>query len=181
MLGNTRDNWGTVSKSLHWLMAGFVFVQLVLGPLALSWRLSPTKLDLYVWHKSIGMLILLLVILRASWRLVNLSPGLPVGLPPWEQIAARVSHLLLYLLMFLLPLSGWIINSAANIPFKVFWAFPLPDLVSHDKALAELAKMAHFALVIALVVLLVLHIGAALRHHFVRRNNILQRMLWCRS
>ncbi len=180
MLGNTRDSWGTLSKSLHWIMAGLVFVQLVLGPLAVSWRLSPTKLDLYVWHKSIGMLVLVLVIVRAIWRLLNPTPALPVDLPRWEQTGARLSHLLLYLMMFMLPITGWIINSAANIPFKVFWVYPLPDLVSPDKSLEELAKLVHFSLVIGLIVLLVLHIGAALRHHFVRRNNVLLRMLWSR-
>jgi cytochrome b561 len=180
MLRNTKDNWGTISKSLHWLMAGLFFVQFVLGPLAVSWRLSPTKLDLFVWHKSVGMLILTLVILRAIWRLLNQTPTLPANLPRWEQISARLSHLLLYLVMFLLPISGWIINSAANIPFKVFWIFPLPDLVSPNKQLEELAKFAHFTLVIALIILLIIHIGAALHHHFIRRNNVLIRMVWSR-
>jgi len=180
MLCNTMDSWGVISKSLHWTMAGFIFVQLVLGPLAVSWRLSPTKLDLFVWHKSIGMLILALVILRVIWRLLNPTPTLPSDLPRWEHISARLSHALLYLIMFMLPISGWIINSAANIPFKVFWAFPLPDLVSPNKSLEELAKALHFSLVIGLITLLVLHIGAALRHHIVRRNNVLLRMLWSR-
>lgn len=180
MLCNTMDSWGVISKGLHWTMAGFIFVQLVLGPLAVSWRLSPTKLDLFVWHKSIGMLILALVILRAIWRLLNPTPTLPSDLPRWEHTSARLSHALLYLIMFMLPISGWIINSAANIPFKVFWAFPLPDLVSPNKLLEELAKAVHFSLVIGLITLLVLHIGAALRHHIVRRNNVLLRMLWSR-
>ena len=158
-------------------MAGLIFVQLVLGPLAVSWRLSPTKLDLYVWHKSIGILILLLVMMRAIWRLLNPTPALPSDLPRWEQMGARISHALLYLMMFMLPVSGWVINSAANIPFKIFWTFPLPDLVAPDKSLADLAKLVHLYLVIALVALLTLHIGAALRHHFVRRNNVLNSML----
>ncbi len=162
------------------MMAGLVFAQLVLGPLAVSWRLSPTKLDLYVWHKSIGMLVLALVILRAIWRLLNPTPALPVDLPRWEQNGARLSHALLYLMMFMLPITGWIINSAANIPFKVFWVYPLPDLVVPNKSLEELAKTVHFVLVIGLSILLILHIGAALRHHFIRRNNILLRMLWSR-
>ena len=126
------------------------------------------------------MLILALVILRVIWRLLNPTPTLPSDLPRWEHTSARLSHALLYLIMFMLPISGWIINSAANIPFKVFWAFPLPDLVSPNKSLEELAKAVHFSLVIGLITLLVLHIGAALRHHIVRRNNVLLRMLWSR-
>lgn len=174
---NTQENWGVIARSLHWMIAGLIFVQFVLGPLAVSWRLSPTKLDLYVWHKSIGILIFLLVMMRAIWRLLNPTPALPSDLPRWEHTGARISHALLYLMMFMLPVSGWVINSAANIPFKIFWTFPLPDLVAPDKSLAELAKLVHFYLVIALVALLVLHIGAALRHHFVRRNNVLKSML----
>lgn len=177
MLHNTRENWGIIARSLHWLVAGLIFVQLLLGPLAAGWRLSPTKLDLFVWHKSIGMLVLLLVILRVAWRMINPTPGLPVDLSPWERRTARLSHGLLYLLMFLLPVSGWVINSAANIPFKIFWLFPLPDLVAPDKELKALASNVHFSLVIFLVTLLLLHIGAALYHHFIRRNNVLMRML----
>jgi cytochrome b561 len=88
-----------------------------------------------------------------------------------------VSHILLYLLMFLLPISGWLINSAANIPFKVFWLFPLPDLVQKNKELKELAETLHLALVIGLVLILMVHVGAALRHHFIRKNNVLRGML----
>jgi cytochrome b561 len=159
------------------LIAGLIISQFILGPLAESWRLSPTKLDLFVWHKSIGILILALVLLRFLWRLLNPTPALPADLPRWEQFAARVSHILLYLLMFLLPISGWLINSAANIPFKVFWLFPLPDLVQKNKELKELAETLHLALVIGLVLILMVHVGAALRHHFIRKNNVLRGML----
>lgn len=181
MLRNTTDHWGAISRGLHWMMAGLIFVQFVLGPLAVSWQLSPTKLDLFVWHKSTGVLILALVSLRLIWRLLNPTPSLPSDLPRWETIGARLSHALLYLVMFALPISGWIINSAANIPFKVFWAFPLPDLMSANKSLEELFKNVHLALVIGLATLLVVHIGAALSHHYRKRNNVLARMLWNRD
>jgi cytochrome b561 len=177
MLRNTTTHWGVIARSLHWLIAGLIISQFILGPLAESWRLSPTKLDLFVWHKSIGILILALVLLRFLWRLLNPTPALPADLPRWEQFAARVSHILLYLLMFLLPISGWLINSAANIPFKVFWLFPLPDLVQKNKELKELAETLHLALVIGLVLILMVHVGAALRHHFIRKNNVLRGML----
>ena len=177
MLRNTDLAWGAPAKLLHWLVAMLVLVQIALGWAAVTWRLSPMKLDLFVWHKSTGMLILLLMLLRLAWRSANVAPSLPVGMPALERGAAHASHFLLYLLLFLTPLTGWIVNSAANIPFRMFWSIPMPAIVGPDKAVAEAAARGHLALFIVLTLLLVLHIGAALRHHFVKRNDVLARML----
>jgi cytochrome b561 len=177
MLRNTDQSWGTPAKLLHWVVALLVLVQICLGWAAVSWRLSPTKLDLFVWHKSIGMLILLLMLARLVWRSVNVAPLLPAGMAPLERLAAHSSHLLLYMLLFLMPLTGWIISSAANIPFRIFWLVPLPAVVQPDKVLADEVARVHLALFIVLALLLLVHIGAALRHHFVKRNDVLKRML----
>lgn len=177
MVRNTIGAWGAPAKLLHWVVAVLVLGQICLGWVAVNWRLSPTKLDLFVWHKSIGMVILLLMVARIAWRLVNVAPSLPAGMGPLERRAARVSHVLLYLLLLVMPLSGWIINSAANIPFRIFWMVPLPAVVQPDKALADATARAHLAFFVALSLLLVVHIGAALRHHFVKRNDVLKRML----
>lgn len=177
MLRNTADSWGAVAKLFHWLMAALIFTQFALGWLAVSWRLSPTKLNLFVWHKSFGMLVLVLALLRVGWRLANPAPALPVGTPRWEHDMARASHLLLYILIIVMPLTGWMINSTANIPFRVFWLFPLPSLTGPDKELAALFKQIHFGLFLTLSGVLLLHIGAALRHHFIKHNDILVRML----
>lgn len=177
MLRNTGASWGAVAKFLHWSIATLIFVQFALGWIAASWRLSPTKLELFVWHKSIGLLILLLVVLRLLWRLANTVPVLPVEMSAAERAAARMSHGLLYLLILAMPLSGWVINSAAKIPFRVFWLFPLPPIVAPDKALAELAKQVHFILFVMIAALVAVHIAAALRHHLVKRNDTLTRML----
>jgi cytochrome b561 len=177
MLRNTARSWGTPAKLLHWMVAVLVLAQICLGWAAVSWRLSPTKLDLFVWHKSIGMLILLLMLVRLLWRSVNVAPSLPAGIAQVERLAAHISHLLLYMLLLLMPLTGWIISSAANIPFRMFWLIPLPAIVQPDKALADEVARVHLALFILLALLLVVHIGAALRHHFVKRNDVLKRML----
>lgn len=177
MLRNSDHSWGALTKLLHWVVAVLIFMQFVLGWVAVSWRLSPTKIDLFVWHKSLGVLVLLLVVLRIVWRLANPTPGLPDGTPHWERRAAYASHLLMYVLIIALPVSGWVINSAANIPFRIFWLVPLPDITPPDKALAALAKQVHLTLFVALAIALVLHIGAALRHHFVKRTDVLARML----
>ena len=176
MLRNTVEKWGAPAKLFHWIMAALIFVQIALGWLAVSWRLSPMKLDLFVWHKSTGMLVLALVILRILWRLASIAPALP-DMPSWERRAAHVSHFLLYLLMIAMPFTGWIVSSAANIPFQIFWLIPLPAIVGPDKATADFAALVHFSLFVLLAAVLLAHIGAALRHHFVKRNEVLARML----
>lgn len=178
MLRNTPQAWGIGAKLFHWILAVLILAQIALGLTAKGWRLSPTKLDLFVWHKSLGILILVLVALRIAWRLANPVPAHPAGLPAWERVAARSAHFLLYLLMLALPFSGWIINSASNIPFRIFWQWPLPALVAPSDAVADLAKAVHLGLFVAIALVLAGHIGAALRHHFLLRNDVLRRMLF---
>jgi cytochrome b561 len=177
MLRNDRASWGGPAKAFHWVMALLILVQIALGLMAANWHLSPTQIRLFFWHKSIGMLILALLALRLGWRLANPTPELPPGTPAWERAAARAGHALLYVLMIVLPVTGWIVNSAANIPFRIFYLVPLPALVAPDKALADAVALVHRGLFVLLVLVLTAHIGAALRHHFIRRNDILTRML----
>jgi cytochrome b561 len=174
---NSDVSWGVPAKLLHWAIALLVLIQIGSGWAAVKWPLSPTKIDLYVWHKSIGMLILALMAVRVAWRLVNVTPALPAGTTAAERFAARASHLVMVLLLIAMPVTGWVINSAANIPFRIFWIFPLAPIVTPDKAVADTAARLHFALFVALSVLLVVHIGAALMHHLVKRDNVLARML----
>jgi cytochrome b561 len=160
VLANTADDWGAPAKFFHWTVALLVVVQVGLGFAAALWRLSPLKLDLFVWHKSVGILILALMLARLVWRLANRAPALPPQTPAWERHAAHASHGLLYALAIALPLSGWVINSAAAVPFSVFWLLPLPPIVAPDEG-----------------VVLAVHIGAALRHHLVKHDAVLLRML----
>jgi cytochrome b561 len=177
VLRNSATSWGAPAKLLHWTVAALVFAQMPLGWAAASWRLSPTKLDLFVWHKSTGLLILALMIVRLAWRLANPVPALPAEMPLWERRAAAAGHAALYLLVILMPLSGWIAGSAAGIPFRLFRLVPVPALVAPDRAVADAAASAHVALLAVLALLLCVHIGAALRHHYLRRSDVLARML----
>ncbi len=177
MLRNDADSWGAPAKLFHWVMAALILAQIALGLMAASWRVSPAKLELFFWHKSTGMLILALVALRLLWRLANPAPMLPPGMAAWERAAARLSHLLLYALMIALPVTGWIVNSASNVPFRIFWLIPLPAIVAPDEPTADLAALVHGGLAALLALALVAHVGAALRHHFVKRNTVLIRML----
>jgi len=177
MLRNNATSWGAVAKSFHWIMAALILAQITLGLMAVAWRLSPTKIQLFFWHKSLGMLILALLALRLLWRLANATPLLPADMPRWERSAAHASHVLLYVLLILLPLTGWVINSAANIPFRIFRVIPLPAIVEPDKPLAELFARVHLSLIVVFALILTVHIAAALRHHFVKRTTVLVRML----
>ena len=180
-LRNTSREWGSLAKTLHWSMAALILAQIPLGWSAESWRLSPTKLDLFVWHKSLGMLILALAALRILWRVTNPRP-LPISdTNRWQRRLAAGNHALLYGLMLFLPLSGWIVSSAANIPFKLFWLLPVPDLVAPDKGLRHAAGLAHLAAFWVLSAGLVLHVGAAWRHHRVRHDGVLKAIWFARG
>ncbi len=177
MLRNTDTQWGSVAKTFHWCVAVFIFAEFFLGWVAASLTLSPAKLNLFVWHKSIGLLILLVVALRLLWRLANPVPQPPASLPGWQRKASTGDHLAQNVLMLALPVSGWIIDSAANIPFRVFWLFQLPRLAAPSEPLEELAKSVHLGISIGLAVLIAVHTGAALWHHLIARDDVLRRML----
>jgi cytochrome b561 len=177
MLNNSKHAWGTVAKSFHWLVAILILGQLVLGTIAVEARVSPLKLDLFVWHKSIGVSILLLVILRAVWRLTNPAPASSAKISVWEVRLAMVGHWLLYFLMVVVPLTGWWVSDTSRIPFRLFWTVPVPDLMAPDHNLSELAADVHGVLTKLLLAVVIVHIFAALRHHFMLRNDTLLRML----
>ncbi|NQV86884.1 MAG: cytochrome b [Woeseiaceae bacterium] len=177
MLKNTGDTWGVVARTFHWVFAVIIFVQLVLGKVAEEARMSPQKLDLFVWHKSIGVTILLLLTFRIVWRLINTPPETVAGIARWEHWAARVGHILLYGLMIAVPISGWWVSDTSRIPFEAFWLLPVPDLLEANRDVSQVAETVHGILTKTLLVLIVVHIVAALRHHFILGNDTLRRML----
>ena len=174
---NSEAAWGAVARSFHWLVAVLIVVQFGLGKVAEGMSASPSKIDLFVWHKSIGVTVLLLVVLRLVWRLADPPPVHPATIPPRETKMAAAGHFLLYVLMFAVPISGWFASDASRIPFKAFFAVPMPDLVEANRSLQDLAAGVHEALTTTLLAVVLIHVAAALRHHFKLRNSILLRML----
>lgn len=171
------DRYTTTAVSLHWLMALLIFGALALGLTMVELPLSPLKLKLFSYHKWLGVTIFLFAVLRLLWRATHPAPGLPGGMPKWQRAAARLTHGGLYAVFFAMPLSGWLMSSAEGFPVVYLGLLPLPNLVAKDKALAgELAEV-HETLAYALVVLLLLHVVAALKHHFVDRDDVLRRMV----
>ena len=165
------------AKGLHWLIALLMLGLLGLGFYMHDLPLSPQKLQLYAWHKWAGVTVFLLVIVRLAWRVTHQPPPLPAGMPRWQQWAAQATHLLLYVLMLAIPLSGWLMRSAKGFQTVWFGVLLLPDLLAKDKALGDLLATLHMSLNLLLVALLVAHVGASLKHHFIDRDDVLLRML----
>lgn len=161
---------------LHWLMALLIFVALPMGMVMHELDLSPFKLKLYSWHKWIGVSVFGLAVLRALWAVSHPPPPPPASLPPWQRRAARLVHAGLYLLLFLIPLSGWLMSSAKGFQTVYFGVLPLPDLLTKNEALGEALAGVHEALNLGLLALLAAHIGAAMKHHLVDHDEVLARM-----
>jgi cytochrome b561 len=172
---NTAERWGLVSVTLHWLIAAAVLFMVALGVYMKSLPIGAQKIELYALHKSIGMTILALVLLRLLWRLVAGRPT-PPPLPAWQRQAARASHALLYLLLLTIPLAGWVMNSAANFPLRWFGLFTIPAIAEPSRELRELAGSVHGIAVVLLLLLLSVHVAAALKHHYLDRDNVLRGM-----
>jgi cytochrome b561 len=121
--------------------------------------------------------VFILAVARAAWRLTHPPPPMPEATPRWERRAAAFSHAALYVLLIAIPLSGWLMSSALGVQTVYFGVLPLPDLLAKDKALGEALKVVHVVLNAVLGVLVTAHVAAALKHHFLDRDDVLHRML----
>lgn len=173
---NSATSYGLPSKILHWLMAVLIVGLFAVGLYMADLEMSPDKLKIYGLHKSIGITVLALVIVRLVWRLSNPVPESAPGLSKLENSAATAAHYALYALIFLIPISGWLMSSYAGFPVSVFGLFTLPPLAAPDKAMVDEIKEWHESLAWMVILLAAAHAGAALYHHFIRKDNVLRRM-----
>lgn len=162
---------------LHWVMALLIIGLLGLGLYMTGLALSPEKLQLYSWHKWAGVTAFLLALARLVWRIRHAPPPLPSGLSALAKLAAHAGHGLLYVLMFAIPLSGWLMSSAKGFQTVWFGVLPLPDLVGKDRELGDLLQSLHWGLNMILLATLAAHLGAVIKHHFIDRDSVLARML----
>ncbi len=176
-----NTNYTSTAKGLHWLMALMIFGLLAMGFYMSDLPFSPEKLQFYSWHKWAGVTVFMLVWLRLVWRFTHRPPAYPLSMSPLQQVLAHGGHLLLYGLMIIIPLSGWLMSSAKGVQTVWFGVLPLPDLLAKDKALGKQLEELHSALNIGLLVLLAGHAAAALFHHWVHKDDVLRRMLPARS
>ena len=175
-LRSDHSRWSTAAKTFHWIMA-----LLILGNGAFAiWmddlKPSMNKINMFALHKSIGLTVLALFLLRVLWRAIDRRPPhLPA--PRWQHIVATTVHGLLYLLIVAIPLSGWAFNSAHGFPLQYFKQFNLPALVGKNPGLSDTLGAVHEYLFWFLVVVVVVHAGGALKHHLIDRDDTLRRML----
>ena len=177
-LKNTSDRWGPVSQALHWLIVlmilGLAIAGLTMGELPKT----PKYFWVYTAHKSMGLTVLALVLVRIGWRLYAGAPKPVAGTPTWQERIATVTHWLLYALILAMPLSGWLYDSASGLrPFRWFGLFDVPKLIAPNDALRDASHAAHEWLFWVLVALVALHAAAAFYHHLFLRDATLTRML----
>lgn len=163
--------------ALHWLMALLVMVTFPVGLVMSEMALSPDKLRLLSYHKWLGVTVFILVLVRLVWRATHKPVPLIASLPHWQRVAANAVHVLFYILLFAIPLSGWLMSSAKGFQTVYLGVLPLPDLLSRDKVLGDAFGTLHQVLNMTLLVLVVSHVAAAIKHQFIDRDGTLARML----
>ncbi|MFL5332308.1 MAG: cytochrome b [Geminicoccaceae bacterium] len=177
MTGNTAERWGNVQIGLHWTIAALILIQV---PAAWGMVLSaPGAVQdlLYNVHKNVGVIVFVLACVRLAWRWGQPVPLLPADLPAWQARAARVTHFLLYLLLFLMPITGFLYTALSGFPIPLFMIWDLSHLVAVNKPAGEWFKIAHLSLQWLLYLTVLLHVAGALQHHLVRKDWVLRRML----
>lgn len=176
--GTSSVRYTKTAILLHWLMALLIVFAFIIGVVMTDIPgITPTKLKYFSWHKWLGVTVLGLACLRLLWRLTHAAPAYPANMPMWQQQAAHGLHLLLYGLIFAVPLSGYFYSLAAGVPVVYLGVLPLPVLIGPDPALKPAFKALHFWLHNLLLLGIALHVLAALKHHFIDRDGILKRML----
>ncbi len=175
-LRSNDRQWGSVARFFHWIIALGILGNGLFG-LLMDLASSPMqKINWLALHKSIGLTVLALVLLRIAWRWTDRRPAEEPA-PRWQQLAARAAHGALYVLIVLLPLSGWWFNSVTGKPLQWFKLFNLPALAQKNDALRDFAHGVHEYLFWFLILVLVAHVGGALKHHLLDHDNTLRRML----
>jgi cytochrome b561 len=176
----SAPRYSAVAMALHWVLALAILTAFAVGLYVEDLPFSPEKLKLLNWHKWAGVSILFLSALRLVWRLTHRPPELPAAvrknMPGWQMAAFHGTHHLMYLLFFVVPLAGWAYSSAKGFPIVWFGVLPLPDLLAKDEALAHVLKEAHELAAFGLIGLVGLHVAAALKHQFIDRDGLLDRM-----
>jgi cytochrome b561 len=166
----------SIAIILHWVMALLIFAAWSIAIVVNDMPLSPARIAGMSWHKWLGETIFFLVLLRLVWRATHPAPPLKVSMPLWQERTMKFAHIALYLLMVLIPLVGWLMSSAKGYTVNYFGLFELPDLVDKDKVLGNQLKGIHEFLANGLMALVGLHILAALKHQFIDKDGLLNRM-----
>lgn len=178
---NTNDRYGTIAQSFHWIVALLVIGLLCVGLYMTGLKPGPDMFKIYALHKSVGIVVLGLAVLRLIWTLSNPHPHALPTHQKWERFLAKLVHVFLYFAIIAMPLSGWIMSSAKGFPVNLFGieGLTLPDLVSTDKNIARSAGQFHEFAAYALIAAIGLHFAGAMKHHVIDKDGTLRRMVPC--
>jgi cytochrome b561 len=174
---SSPTRYSAVAQALHWLIAALIVNQFVLGLWADSLPNGIHRLALLTRHKSFGMTVLMLAILRLLWRLKHAPPELPSNMTSLGRLLARSTHIAFYVLLFAMPITGWMMSSAKNYSVSWFGLFTWPNLIAKNETAFNVLRSTHHLLSDVLFAIAVLHILAALKHHFWNKDDVLLRML----
>lgn len=174
-MAGAPTRYGAVAIALHWLLALSILGLMGVGVWMTDLKPSPRTFEIYALHKSAGLLVLALAAFRLVWRATHRPPP-PPAMPAWQALAASGTHVALYVLMLALPITGWLQHSAAGYPLSWFGLFKVPALIGRDREALALWQQWHEWLAWALAALVLLHVAAALKHHFLDRDGLLGRM-----
>jgi cytochrome b561 len=162
--------------ALHWVVAGLIVIAFTMGWVMTDLEVSPLRVRMFNWHKWVGITVLALFFVRGLWRLRHAPPEL-LPMPAWQRLSARFLHGMLYTMMLVQPVTGWLYSSARGAQVIYLGLVPLPNLVGKDKLLAESFEELHMVCGWVLATTIGLHALAALKHHFIDRDDTLRRML----
>ena len=176
-LKNTPTGYGVLARALHWWMALLMIGLIGLGLFMTAQPDGDPKWALYDLHKSLGSVVFMLFAIRIVWRHISPPPPMPSSMNALEQRIAHVAHVLLYLAMLALPVTGYLDSAWGGYHISVFGLFDVPMLLEKNEALFKIAVTAHQYIGYALGLLVLAHAGAALKHHFVAKDDVLKRML----
>lgn len=177
----SNPHYTRTAVGLHWAIAGLIFTALFMGWTMTEMAVSPQRLKVYNWHKWVGVTVLALAVLRLAWRLTHRAPPLAASIAGWQRAAAHAGHALLYLLMLVMPVTGWVYSNYSGYPVVYLGKLPLPNLVERDRELAATWLDIHATLGIVLALVVGGHVLAALYHQFIARDGTLMRMFTWRA
>ena len=177
MIKNTDNHYGIIAKIFHWLIAIIIINLIAVGFIMSNMSPSPDKYELYGMHKASGVVVLMLVTLRVLWKLSNKAVKPPADLPNILKLAAKSGHFILYIFMLLMPISGILMSYFGGNDVSAFGLFTITATIDKVPQIAGLFHQMHVLGIWAFIAIIILHVGAAFYHHFIRRDDVLMRMI----